>query len=63
MVTKSKAASKGQKKGPVNVGKLNLKKETVKDLSGDEARRIKGGGVGHIVGTSRTCGVTGACQP
>lgn len=35
--------SKGQSKGKVKVGKLNLNKETVKDLTGSEEKRIKGG--------------------
>jgi hypothetical protein len=47
MVTKSKkqdADKKEQKKGRVKVGKLKLDKETVRDLSSSEARKIKGGG-------------------
>ena len=40
MVTKK---SKDQSKGKVKVGKLDLKKETVKDLTGSEGKRIKGG--------------------
>jgi hypothetical protein len=43
MVTKSKAAGKEQKKSRVKVGKLKLNKETVRDLSGKEAKAIKGG--------------------
>jgi hypothetical protein len=41
LVTKSKKA--GTKKGRVKVGKLKLNKETVKDLTGGEGKRIKGG--------------------
>ena len=41
MVTKSKKT--GTKKGRVKVGKLKLNKETVKDLTGGEGKRIKGG--------------------
>jgi|GEM_PF-3763204 len=42
MVSKKKEhASKGR----VKVNKLKLNKETVQDLSGDEANRIKGGGL------------------
>ncbi len=41
MVTKSKKA--GAKKGRIKVGKLKLNKETIKDLSGSEGKRIKGG--------------------
>ena len=33
----------GQKKGKVKVAKLKLTKETVKNLSEDERRKIKGG--------------------
>jgi hypothetical protein len=43
MVTKAKAASKGQKKSRVKVGKLKLNKETIKDLSGTATKAIKGG--------------------
>ena len=43
MVTKSKAASKGQKQSRIKVGKLKLNKETIKDLSGKTAKAIKGG--------------------
>jgi len=41
MVTKSKKAT--TKKGRVNVGKLKLNKETVKDLTGGEGKQVKGG--------------------
>lgn len=42
MVTKSKKQSRAKgKKGKVKV--LNLKKETVKSLSGNEARNVRGG--------------------
>jgi hypothetical protein len=34
---------KDKTKGKVKVGKLNLNKETVKDLTGGEEKRIKGG--------------------
>jgi hypothetical protein len=56
MVTKSKkiTGEKEQKKGRVKVGELKLNKETVKDLTGDEARRIKGGAATG----SRICGDT-----
>ena len=40
MVTKSKAA---QNRGKVKVGKLKLNKETVKNLSGNERKKVKGG--------------------
>ena len=40
MVTKTKA---GQKKRKVKVLKLKLNKETVKDLSAEEEKKVKGG--------------------
>jgi hypothetical protein len=43
MVTKSKAGKPASQKGRVKVGKLKLNKETVKDLSGKEAKGVKGG--------------------
>ena len=42
MVTKSKARAN---KGKVKVGKLKVNKETVKDLTADEKKQIKGGRV------------------
>ena len=45
MVTKNKPKT-SQKKGKVKVGKLVLNKESVKDLSGSERKRIKGGIIG-----------------
>ena len=41
--TKTKAA---QKKRKVKVGKLVLNKESIKDLTGSERKRIKGGIIG-----------------
>jgi hypothetical protein len=46
--TKTKAA---QKKRKVKVGKLVLNKESVKDLSGSERKRIKGGIIGLMTDT------------
>jgi hypothetical protein len=40
MVTKSKAE---EKKGKLKVGNLQLKKETVKNLTPQESKKIKGG--------------------
>jgi hypothetical protein len=40
MVTKSKSAKK-----PVKVGKLKLNKDTVKDLTAKDAKKVKGGAV------------------
>ena len=41
MVAKSKKA--GEKKGKIDVGKLKLRKETVKDLTSTERKAVKGG--------------------
>ena len=43
MVTKSGKESTGTKRGRVKVPKLKLKKETVKDLSERDLKKIKGG--------------------
>jgi hypothetical protein len=43
MVTKSKATKTESKKSRVKVGKLQLNKETVKDLGQKEAKGIVGG--------------------
>jgi hypothetical protein len=43
MVTKSKKQTAGEKRGRVKVGKLKLNKETVKDLSASEVKKIRGG--------------------
>jgi len=42
MVNKSKKSA-GGKKGGVKLGKLKLNKETVKNLTGGESKKIKGG--------------------
>jgi hypothetical protein len=47
MVAKKSAGKKGSR---VKVGKLKLTKETVKDLTNTEAKKIKGG----ITGCSKT---------
>lgn len=41
MVTKKPGKKKGAKKG---IKTINLKRETVKDLSGREKKKVKGGG-------------------
>lgn|GEM_PF-3568693 len=44
MVTKKQTSNdKAGKKNRVRIGKLKLNKETVKDLTSDEAQRVKGG--------------------
>lgn len=52
MVTKSKKATgaKEQKKGRIQVGRLKLNKETIKDVTPEEARRIKGGATNTCLG-------------
>lgn len=50
MVAKKSSDKKGSK---VKVGKLKLTKQTVKDLTNTEAKKIKGG---SIVCISNTCG-------
>ena len=46
MVSKSKKENAGKKKIKV----LNLNKETVKDLTDDEAKRVKGGTTTCLIG-------------
>ncbi len=63
MVTKQKSSDeRKKKKGRVQVGKLSLNRETIKDLSPEEKSRIKGAAVekktiaiGCIVETVATC--------
>ena len=42
MVTKNKSS---EKKVSVKVGKLKLNKEAVKDLTGNDKKQIRGGGI------------------
>ena len=61
MVTKRKSTGeKEEKKGRVEVRKLQLNKETVKDLAGDEAQRVKGG-TGLTVASRVQVGQTVSC--
>lgn len=59
MVTKSKKSSTGAKKGRVKVGKLELNKETVKDLTSGEKKGVKGG---SVVISCPQCGASAGCQ-
>jgi hypothetical protein len=54
MVTKNKAEGK---KGKIKVGNLKLKKETVKNLTPQESKKIKGGASDHplCAEDTRTC--------
>ena len=63
MVTRSKNA--GAKKGRVKVGKLKLNRETVKDLSGDRKKKIRGGlrpVGGNDTKVQGTCTIFIACR-
>ena len=56
MVTKKRSMNKvEQKKGRVKVGKLKLKKETVKNLSGKEEKLIRGGVIRRTHETCADC--------
>ena len=54
MVTKPKTKG-SQKKGKVKVGKLILNKESVKDLTPGERKRIKGGIIGLMDPPTANC--------
>ena len=45
MVAKKKRTGTAASKGRVKVGNLKLNRETVKNLSGNERKQIKGGGL------------------
>jgi hypothetical protein len=61
MVTKKKSTvEKEEKKGRVEVNKLKLNKETLKDLTSDEAQRVKGG-TGLTVASRVQVGQTISC--
>lgn len=51
-------SKRAEKKGRVKLGKLKLNKETVKNLTNDEAKQVKGG-LGNISDVCRTVG----CNP
>ena len=57
MVTKSKARANN---GKVKVGKLKVNKETVKDLTADEKKEIKGG---NLTGTGIICPIHKTVAP
>ena len=42
MVTQTQTA---KKKGKVNVSKLKVNKETIKDLTGDQKKKVRGGAI------------------
>lgn len=59
MVVKKKSTSEqGELKGKVKVGKLKLNRETVKDLTSEQQKRVKGGLLGNA---STSCSVNFKC--
>ena len=60
MVTKKRSKDEEEEKIRVKVGKLKLDKETVKDLTSDEAQQVKGG-TGNCAGSQIAVGQTVAC--
>jgi len=57
MVT-SKSKS-GQKKGKVKSGKLRLNRETVKDLTSEEQKMVRGG---VTLGPTKDCTIASVCR-
>jgi len=65
MVAKSKTSKPGEreeKKGRVKVGKLQVNKETVKNLTSAEQKGIKGGGTVYTRDTNCARCITDACS-
>jgi len=58
MVTKSRKANPGKKK---KIKVLKLDKETIKDLTKDQAREIKGASLFSVVGCCLKATVVGCC--
>jgi len=56
MVTKNKTH---EKRGKVEVGKLKLKKETVKELTGSQQKQIKGGVINATIAMQCSRNATG----
>ena len=61
MVTRTKA---GEKKSKVNVGKLKVNKETIKNLTGDQKKKVRGGAIrrGDDTKLIGTCTILIACR-
>lgn len=59
MVTKKKSTAKVEKKGRIKLGKLEVRRETIKDLSADDRKKIKGGRC--YPGHGSTILLTGVC--
>lgn len=55
MVSKSKKTA--DKRRTVKLGKLKVNKETVKNLTAGEVKRVKGGGMGDLCKATTSCGV------
>ena len=60
MVTK-KTSEKVATKNRVKVGKLQLNKETIKELAPGKQKQVKGGAVGTQESRGVTCSCLGAC--
>lgn len=50
MVTKAKKGMAEEKRNRVKVGKLKLNKETIRDLTSEESKQIKGGTDPGLIG-------------
>ena len=62
MVSKNKSTNE-KKRGTVQVGKLSLSKETIKDLSPKEKSRIKGGATAQTPKCNSDVCSIGICRP
>ena len=61
MVTK-KTSGKALTKSRVKVGKLQLSKETIKELTAGKQKQVKGGKMGDVPETfARTCSCRAPC--
>ena len=49
--------SSGKKGSGVRVGKLKLNKETVKDLTKTEVKKVRGGNAMNLCNATTSCGV------
>ena len=55
MVRKSQEKTSGKQKGPGRIKNLKLKKQTVRDLSIEDLKQVKGGGVGETGASCHKC--------
>ena len=63
MVSKKKNTTEKEKRGRVQVGKLGLSKETIKDLSPKEKSRVKGGATALTPKCNSDVCSVGICHP